>query len=322
MQLVLNELSFIFPTDCIEMGKKLFENFLTTYINARKQNLSDQVILDKNYKYFEIAPEYNILKWYNDNDIDKKLKDAFRSLINKSYVYDSKDFEEAAFDINQSEFKLSHNRSAIGCLIAYETDNCVISFSAADCWNNSQIDGNYSTLDNEETIESPIQVSVPNISNMDNLNSFLLNYSSKLQTDFLSKFKSGSSILAQREKDFPNLIFCNNAIEQLNNEVDPIRSRQIAKHLLELQTYFANCNTKFDKSAIKHATPESKATMQKYKAEHTFQLPDDSYRQFEWHVRFTSGHAGRIFFLPDAPNHQCYIGHIGKKLPTVSTPTS
>lgn len=55
---------------------------------------------------------------------------------------------------------------------------------------------------------------------------------------------------------------------------------------------------------------------EKKKDEHTFQLPNGKIQIFSWHIRYTGGYAGRIFFYPVPEEKKIYIGHIGHKLPT------
>ena len=48
-----------------------------------------------------------------------------------------------------------------------------------------------------------------------------------------------------------------------------------------------------------------------------FKLPNGNIEYFFDHVGFTGKYTGgRIYFLPDNPNKICYIGYIGKHLPT------
>lgn len=115
-----------------------------------------------------------------------------------------------------------------------------------------------------------------------------------------------------------NLVFCRTAENQLKQMQNPVTVRQVCKRLLELQEYFSSSPKVFDKSQLNHATPESEITLQQYNREHAFQLPNGEYQIFSCHMRFTGNIAGRIFFFPDIKNNRCYIGHIGKKLKTVT----
>lgn len=319
MQLILNELSFSFPVDNEYIGKELIKNFINTYQKAKRYGIHEQVIMDKDYRSFDLSKNYNIGKWLNDPSVEKELKRAFLSLLNKSIAFNKDTFKDAKFDINHSEF-LFNNQNAIGCLIAYETNNCVISFSSADCWKKAEIQGNYSTLDNEDTINSPIPVSVFNICDEKTTDSFLKKYNSEFSIDLYSFFKTGKSILDNRDKFFSNLIFCENAVKQLNTLINPIVIRQVVKHLKDLQDYISKCDSSFDKNALKHASPESESTLNKFRNAHTFKLPNGSDYTFSWHLRYT-GDNGRIFFFPDTQKKVCYIGYIGRKLPTVKYPT-
>ena len=107
-----------------------------------------------------------------------------------------------------------------------------------------------------------------------------------------------------KETRFPNLIFCENAINGCYKNVGVAEAGQVYKRLLELPK----------------ASPETPLTLEQYETEHTFLLPEGNAQLFSWHTRFTGGYAGRIFFYPDTTQKKMYIGHIGHKLPTKKYP--
>jgi hypothetical protein len=136
-----------------------------------------------------------------------------------------------------------------------------------------------------------------------------------LQTlETIIEYKNGKDILDHAQEAFPNLIFCKNAEKQLENENNCMNATQIARKLKKLQEH-----TVLGTELI-NATPESKPTLEHYENEHTFLLPNGQQQLFSWHLRFTGNSiAGRIFYEIEGKN--CFIGHIGSKLPTVKYPT-
>lgn len=306
MQLVLNELSADFPLKNEYEGKQVMEEFLETYSMARKILKNDSVILDTDYNGIYLAPGYNIGKWRNDASVDEKQKRLFRSLLNKSLVYETVTGKDENVTVD--------GRTAVGALYAYLNDDCLISFSRDSRWLTDTLDAVYKRMD-EDTER---QIRIPNVANQDTVHSFQNKYSSSLLADSLEAITVGQDILTNATELFPNLVFCDTAKRQLKQEKNPVLIKQISKRLLELQKYFETEPKVFDQNILNHATPESPATLIQYKREHTFQLPTGEYEVFSWHMRFTGKFEGRIFFLPDLSNAQCYIGHIGGKLKTVT----
>lgn len=315
MKLVLNELSAKFPVESVEFGRNIMKCFLISYGKMRNIIHNDQIILDRDYQSIELACNYNIAKWRNDKDVDQELIRLFRSLLNRSETYDHSEFS-SIIKIRNSEF-IHENNGSVGCLIAYETDNCVISFLSEPYWKNNYIEGSYLCLNESTGDVDETRVRIINTSCDDNIEAFRREYGKICETELLRSFHSGTDILVQNEMLFPNLVFCKNAVKQLKHEIDCTNIYQISRKLFELQGYFENIGDIFDKTQLNHADPESPETLKTYTDEHTFELPNGEHCVFSWHVRFTGKYEGRIFFRPDASSKKCYIGHIGGKLPTV-----
>lgn len=315
MQLVVNDLSAKFPCPDREMGRGVMESFINTYFVVKKMIGNDSVLLDKDYRSFELARDYRIEQWQNDPKIDVELKRRFRRLLNQSCTFDSEQFEE------NFEWKLEaafyHGElSSRSCQLAYEIEGVLISFLSETFWKSETVKGNYVYLDETGAMISE-EADLPNVSCKDNMDSFCRKWAKILTLQKRKAVRSGLDIAVIREEEFPNLIFCENAIRQLSNEIGGTEAGQVFRRLLELQRTAASMDGKFDRGMLSHATPESSATLQRYEAEHKIRLPDGRLQIFSWHVRFTGGYGGRIFFEPMPEKSRIYIGHIGKKLPTV-----
>lgn len=314
MQMILNELSADFPLQGKEEGKRVMGLFLQTYVMMKKLLKSDRILLDRDYNGIFVAENYNILKWRNDPDVDCEEKRMFLSLLNRSATYDSAVDDEESLKLLEME-TLINGKSSLGCLYGYLLNGCMISFDTADIWRKPNLLLTLRKLKGNEISEQ--EVILPNVSNRETFESFKIKFSGVIKQDLLDKFLIGKDILQKRTQIFPNLVFCDNALRQLRSMNNPVIVRQVCIRLMELQEYFSEQHSSFDKDELKNATLESKSTLKYYEAEHTFRLPDGRYKIFSWHIRFT-GIEGRIFFLPDVKNKICYIGHIGSKLPNVT----
>lgn len=60
MQMILNELSAKFPVKSQEDAKHLMENFLETCFEIKRMIHNDSILLDQDYKSFELAHGYRI----------------------------------------------------------------------------------------------------------------------------------------------------------------------------------------------------------------------------------------------------------------------
>lgn len=273
------------------------EIFLNTYFQAKALLNDDTILIDQNYQNVELANGYPIAKWRNDDSIDREIRRRFYRMINHSVTFTSAEFREEASWLVNAEF-IHSGKEAKGCLIAYERDDLVISFLSDPYWKCSEIEGTYTVLDDDGNIlEENKAVSVSNVSYCENLSVFGIKYKDKIGQLGKTTLKSGRDILKNQPSLLPNLVFCENAVRQLENNVGREDVAQVYRKLLELQRYFENIGEMFDKNALNNATPEADITLRKYKEDHTFILPSGERVVFSWHVRFTGAYAGRIFFI-------------------------
>lgn len=315
MQMILNELSAKFPVSSVASGKNVMDTFLDTCFRVKTIIHNDSILLDQDYKSFELASGYRIEQWRNDPTVDVESKRKFRVLLNKSVVYNSEEFnQEKEIDL-KTEFQYQQ-QSAKGCLLAYEMDGVTVSFLSNTHWKIPQIQGTYIELmDDGELSQS--QVQIPNVSYDENIKSFKQYYDRKQESRRYIDIVSGQDILNCAENVFPNLVFCENAIQGCKKHVGVSEAGQVYKRLLELQRAAENMKDMFDKNILTKASPESPVTLNQFSEEHTFLLPNGTVKRFSWHIRYTGGYAGRIFFHPVPEEKMIYIGHIGHKLPTV-----
>lgn len=315
MQLVVNDLSAKFPCPNKKRGQDIMKNFIDTYYLVKNVLDSDSIILDKDYRSFELAENYRMEQWLNDDHIDVEQKRRFRRMLNQSFTFDSEEFEQEYQWKLDAEFYHDELTSR-SCQFAYETDGILISFLSNPYWEEAVIKGIYTYLDEEGEMISE-DASIPNVSCEENAAVFCEEQEKILASQKKESIHSGMDIFMCRDEMFPNLIFCENAIKQLQTEIGGTEAGQVYRRLLELQKTASEMGKKFDKEKLTHATPESKVTLQQFEEEHKIMMPDGTKQVFSWHVRFTGGYGGRIFFEPRPEEEKIYIGHIGKKLPTV-----
>lgn len=313
MQMILNELSARFPVESVESGKQLMNQFLETCFEIKKVIHNDSILLDQDYRSFELAPGYRIEQWRNDSTVDVENKRMFRTLLNKSVIYNSNEFDKEWNFCTEFEHEKYISK---GCLLVYEMDGVAVSFLSSEHWKISEIEGNYTELTEDGELEQ-IQVRIPNVSFPANIKVFKDYYANKCKELRYTEIRCGQNILECAANVFPNLVFCESAVQGCKKNVGVSEAGQVYKRLLELQRAAEEMEQKFDKNVLTKATPESEATLERFSDEHTFMLPNGQAQLFSWHIRYTGGYAGRIFFHPVVEERIIYIGHVGHKLPTV-----
>ncbi len=315
MQMILNDLSVKFPVSSVEEGKQIMNEFINTFQTVKKIITNDSLLLDRDYNSFELASGYRIEQWRNDPSVDLEVRRKFRRILNQSATYNSEEFDMNYNYIFTSEFQY-RRESSKGCLVAYMSDGVVLSFLSDEAWKESFIKGELIAIDDDGNIESCI-AEVPNVSCEQNIDNFKIYYS-KLEKEFrYTGIISGEDIVRCASQKFPNLVFCDHAIRGCKRDVGVSEAGQVYRRLLELQNAAKSMDNYFNKESLTHATPETNATLERFSEEHTFKLPNGNTQLFSWHVRYTGGYAGRIFFHPVASEKKIYIGHVGQKLPTV-----
>ncbi len=320
MQMVVNELSAKFPSSSAADARDVMESFVNTYFRVKEIIHNDMILVDRDYESFLLAPGYRIEQWRNDRTVDMEIKRRFRSMLNRSGAYNSEEFRREHEEMLCAEFQLEESpledKVSIGCQLAYVLDGVAVSFLTDDYWKQPAIKGIYRSLQDTGEIEEE-EAEIPNVSCKENIEQFSSNHQKQTDKQNRNQFKSGVDILEHRKELFPNLLFCGSALKQLQHDIGKTEISQVYKKLMELQRAAEKLDGAFNAKVLNHATPESVETLKRFEEEHTFILPDGSSQLFSWHIRFTGSYAGRIFFEPVAGERHIYIGHVGKKLPTV-----
>lgn len=314
MYLVFNELSGDANVSKYDFNVNERENF-TKFIfflkKLKEKNLVEGLIISGNIYSYAISCNYTIQDWMKDPYVDNTYKQFLRSYIGRSTSI----IEQS--DLN-GEFYIKIKDSlylAIGCTFACEYENPVISLNTDIIWENKELFGEYTELnENAELVISEKYV--------ENLNSKMLiediekTHIEKLYTTITS----GYDLWEQREQLFPNLIFCEDVKYQLYNDPERFHVLKIMEKLQHLQEYFAKIEGAYDPKKLgfnartESESVKSDAELRKYRL---FRMPSGEERFFYDHIGFSGKFSGgRIHFLPLAEEKKCYIGYIGRHLPT------
>lgn len=304
MQIVVNELSTIFPVDSIDKAKLTITMLLDVYRSFIRFGFERIVLSESSLNGIVLAENYPIEKWRNDSTVDIELRRRFAVFNDKMEFINRNDY--------LAEFQCGEGNS-IGCLVAHDTESVVISFNSHPNWNVSRINGKIVRLIEENMEED--EASVLNASTLENINQIKDDISELLNIQKCN-IDTYQQLWEERKTLFPNLVFCAR-VEDLLSNLQRSYIKQVVKRLKILDNYFSDWNGIFNKNMLLKADPESTETLSRFRREHTFKLPDGREEVFSFHNRFTGSYEGRIYFLPDTTSGKGVIGHIGSKLPTV-----
>lgn len=312
MYIAFNELSGELMSngdDKIKQADAIINSFILLLKQIKEQGLIDGILCEKDYSIIccKITKEYGISEWINDKKTDKEYKRFFMSYISKNmFTYEKKELLGKFFVKSEENEKLG-----LGCTYAQEHDCYVLSIGSDTAWKNNIIKGRYSKNDEKENI-----VYINNLFDKNSLAQFKLKHSK----DVYSNISSGYDLRDQKEILFPNLVFCDSVKEQLANDPERNHIIQIMEKLANLQQYFESCGDYYNPKDLgmdartESASVKNNPELKKYRL---FRLPDGREEYFYDHIGFTGKFkAGRIHFLPSPKENVCYIGYIGRHLPT------
>lgn len=232
-------------------------------------------------------------------------------------IYPENQLDEFKITINENEYESS------GCAYASrkEFDKIVVSIPTHDFWKNDRFAGIYSYYDENECKQT-LNVELIQISDSTQINCLV-------ELDTIKKkqeISSGQDLWEHRQELYPNLIFCENVKDQFYENPQKYHIERIMFHLDILQKYFINKNGEYREQDLKtlglNVSPESDSVKNNlyFRNLRTFKLPDSRISAyFSEHIKFNSIFATRMYIMPKAGTDKCYIGYVGKHLPTSTT---
>ena len=309
MNLVFNELSLEKVSLTKEIGKSMIEMFISVYHAAvtSKYRFSYDIITTVDINSCELSVGYYASQWRNEHDIDRDLIRRFKSICQRQVMISACTYSD------DSEFTCE-NGVSVGCLLAFDNRDVVISMGSCDYWKQYTINGEIYFLETNKTEQIEIvNISAPNhlIQNEDNLE--------KLLKFELMSIKSGEQLINSLSTLFPNLIFSYECRSQLKTEVEAQHLNILIKKLREIDHFFENWDGKiFDEKQFQSkVTPQSKETLKRFPTDHTFEV-GGKIVLVSYHMRYTGNIPGRIYFEPDFDRKIGLICSLTTKLRTVT----
>lgn len=315
-EIVVNELSFAQQASSVAKARDQMQLFLRVIAKATSHGFSRALRTHEDLSSTLLAQDYPIAKWRNDNDVDRDLRQSFKSLITKIPLLS--DAEDDSLEVKTKLFEFYYQSTlAHGLGAAYLLNTLAISLDG-ELWRKHEIDieGHYLDHDGNLTEES---FTVAHACEPQHVECNLSILTQLDQSDL-----SGECLWRQRVSLFPNLSFCDQAGANLISldSSNPLM-KHIIKKLSDLNSYCDNWHSgAFDASALRNVSLESESTMNNpiLRKKREAMCPDGITRVFEWHQKI-SLQAWRIHFLPVRHDAPIVIGYIGPHLATTKNPT-
>lgn len=254
---------------------------------------------------------YDVYGWLKSNKVSQREKAYLRSMINRKQIIERAQYSgsELFIDVNGAE------KSAVGCLAAYEAEESVVSMMTNPCWDVDVIPARYICVSEEEQELREEEVEVRNCSCLEHVEC-LVREKKEREVRMVS---SGVELWEKRESIYPHLVFCDSVRKQLLSANNYLQIKMIKKRLGILENYFATYEGEFKKEDIGHGCreeSESVASNKELRGMRIFTSPYGREGFFSWHISFSGDFPGRIHFIPDAEHKVGIIGYVGKHLPT------
>ncbi len=345
LEMVLNELSLCTPAPDIITARQWMSQLILTLRQATTTGVKRILRTSNEINSLEIAPDYPIARWRNDQEVDIEERRFFRTLTNKAPFWNdvAEEFRDR-FDLSQvwhEEIRdLRSNNVPIkfwatlfnvnclsGILFLYKSqeaqglgfaliiDGLAISFHSESKWHYSQLNLKVRRLDeNDELIDESVEIVHASSKN------HVKQHKSWIQTRIRSTINDGKELWSRKQELFPNLEFCDSVQKQLEDILSgQLELQPVVKTLLTLQNYCQTWNSgSFNiQPSVLECSPESQQTLNnsKYKQQREFICPDGQRRLFTLHAKLRICN-WRIHFYPETPG-KIIIGYIGRHLPTV-----
>lgn len=297
----LNEKAWQVQNDDQYVISEAIKQFLQVYaVLARRYHQDSMYVPSKDEPYLR-SMTYSIGQWLGG--VDKEYQRLYLTFWNKRMIYDIDD--EYAFICNGEEL--------IGGTEAVLNHSFMVSIGIEEKWKRDIIEGSlYSVIEDKEE-----KTFVSNVYNKEQLNE---QFDQKMQKMFYlaNKPRNYEELWDMREKLFPHLEFCPSVQSDLTM-MEAVCFEQILKKLMELEEYTNRYGGReFKPEYLSKTTPESKRTLDEYAGQHTFFDKDKKGHLASWHMRFTGGIPGRIFFEPKYKDDKILVCYIGGKLPNAT----
>ncbi len=314
MYLAFNELCIheeIRRTGDIPEARQRMNEFIQLLHRLKTGKVCDGLVCTHDIHAFRFCAGYGVAEWLKDPQVDRTYQQFFRTLYSKNCSYiDAADFEgEFRTEIDGKDY------GGAGNTYAAETERITVSILTNPYFQQKDLWGRYLKIEDASEI-TETQMSIRNLSAGMSVGEM----EGDIRRSCFEHISSGQDLWEQREVLFPNLIFCENVKDQLYKDPEKFHILQIMDRLQRVQEYFQCYDGVYNRKDLgmyAHSESETVRMNEQLKRMRLFQKPDGGTEYFFEHIRFSGKFSGgRIYLLPDDAARKCYIGYIGRHLPT------
>lgn len=300
LEMVFNELSLQTPAADIATARQWMSEFIDT-IRAVKPapGIKRKLRTRNDFSHSLLAPNYRVVQWRNDSEVDPETRRFLRSLLDKN--------DPPLPDIADQGIEVRYQgKQAIGLDYAFVFKAMALSLTSDPQWDCSHLELEVTLVDDNEELLTT------------NENIIHASRSDHAREHARKKIRDGVDLWQSKEVLFPHLVFCDAVEKQLQSILteDPMLW-SIKERLSQLEnaskTWISGA---FDKNTLPCLTsPESERRLNKFNEELTIKCPgpDEKKRLFSLHVRMTPG-AWRLHFSTELGPGKIIIGYIGLKI--------
>lgn len=295
-----------------QSSKESIDQFIIFLSNMHRKNIVEGIVaINDIFSSVRDDECYSFQNWLNDDTVDREYKRFLRIYMSEHIEYVDTTNVDGEFRVNID----GNNHIGVGCALAHEKQDVLLSRITHDIWKAENIEGNYYALDEDGEISSKASC-------LTNINELM--HCEKLKEIALERefadISSGYDLWEKRERLYPNLIFCDDVKKHIYDNPEKYHIIKIMERLKKLQDYFSQPHGFYDPKELglnartESDTVKNDPDLKKYRL---FKLPTGEQKYFFDHIGFYGKFSGgRIHFLPMVEEHKCYIGYIGKHLPT------
>lgn len=263
---------------------------------------------------------YTIQDWFQDKQVKAQHKSFLRSFKGlHCETICSTSFQDAINENECSEVFLldaeNQRHPFFGGIIAHSNSYPLTSMLCHPHWKQTLLAGEKDYLDEQSDEICSCELQFDNIHEEDQL----LHMANQYEEEIFEQISSGQDLWEKRERLFSNIIFCDSVKADLYSIPSKGHIDNVIKKLRILDKYLEDYHGSFSHEELKLGSrPESSSVQKdsKLKNMRRFKLPNGSYEYFMDHMNVTTSFVGRIHFFMDNAEGKCYIGYIGKHLPT------
>lgn len=295
---VFNELAAEQVTFNEDGARRHMGNALTVLLEMPNHGIGSGLRISDRFYQLEMAPDYSMTDWINDNQVDRDQLRFFLGLAAKAPFLRQEDSPAALERLEDSEVRCNDSAHA-AFLAAYVLDAPLVSFDHSH-WKAPELAAEVIQLDEEATFihEAVSLINFSQLAHFDHHKGWLTKRSAA---------RDAADLWNRRSSLFPHLQFSPQVEWQLH-EHEAILAH-VVKRLSDLERVAASSKSIRADAFNQKCSSTSQATFERFGGAYDFVAPDGTKTRCGWHFYLPDGR--RIYF-----SSTFLVGHIGPHLPT------